>query len=112
MGQLLASFGDLLAGHLAQCLPIFLARLQNEITSVTTTKALGIIASSPIRVDLTPILADTLAQLSEFLRKKNRSMKVGAKQKTKKKKETKKEKIKKTKEGKNEGEQGKIEKRF
>lgn len=50
MGHLLARLGDVLADRLQQCLPIFLARLQNEITRVTATKALGVMASSAIRV--------------------------------------------------------------
>ena len=78
MGGMLATFGDLLVDCLPQCLPIFLARLQNDITSVTTTKALGMVASSPLHVDLTPILVDTLTQLGNFLRRKDRSMKMSS----------------------------------
>lgn len=56
MGQILAHFGDILSDELHVCLPIFLDRLRNEITRLTTVKALTCIASSPLRVDLKPIM--------------------------------------------------------
>lgn len=56
MGQILAHFGDSLYNELHECLPIFLDRLKNEITRLTTVKALTCIAASPLRVDLTLIL--------------------------------------------------------
>lgn len=56
MGQILAHFGDTLSNELHVCLPIFLDRLHNEITRLTTVKALTCIAASPLRVDLKPIM--------------------------------------------------------
>lgn len=56
MGQILAHFGDTLSNELHICLPIFLDRLRNEITRLTTVKALTCIAASPLRVDLQPIM--------------------------------------------------------
>lgn len=38
------------------CLPIFLERLRNEITRLTTVKALTKVAASPLRIDLRPIM--------------------------------------------------------
>lgn len=38
------------------CLPIFLDRLKNEITRLTTVKALTKIAASPLRIDLRPVM--------------------------------------------------------
>lgn len=58
MGQILAHFGDTLSDKLHVCLPIFLDRLRNEITRLTTVKALTCIAASPLRVDLKPIMVN------------------------------------------------------
>lgn len=60
MGQILAHFGDTLSDELHVCLPIFLDRLRNEITRLTTVKALTCIASSPLRVDLNQIMVHML----------------------------------------------------
>ena len=38
MGQIIAHLGDSLQGELPTCLPIFLDRLRNEITRLTTVK--------------------------------------------------------------------------
>lgn len=43
-GQILCSLGDELGQQLPQCLPIFLDRLRNEITRLTTVKAYSLIA--------------------------------------------------------------------
>lgn len=56
MGQIIANMGDVLNVELAVCLPIFLERLRNEVTRLSAVKALIMIAASPLRVDLTPIL--------------------------------------------------------
>ncbi|KAF2360885.1 TATA-binding protein interacting (TIP20) [Trinorchestia longiramus] len=76
MGQIISHLGDHLQDELASCLPIFLERLKNEITRLTTVKALTTIASSPLRIDLRPILADALPVLSGFLRKNQRALKL------------------------------------
>ncbi|GFS00899.1 cullin-associated and neddylation-dissociated 1, partial [Elysia marginata] len=44
MGQIIANLGDSLQAELKECLPIFLERLKNEITRLTTVKALTLIA--------------------------------------------------------------------
>ena len=51
---LLTSF--ILQSELSTCLPIFLDRLKNEITRLTTVKALTKIAASPLKIDLRPIM--------------------------------------------------------
>jgi len=76
MGQVVAHLGDSLQTELASCLPIFLERLRNEITRLTAVKALIAIASSPLRIDLRCILADSLPVLSSFLRKNQRALKL------------------------------------
>lgn len=75
-GQLLCHFGDYLHNELPICLPIFLERLRNEITRLTTVKALTKIASSPLRIDLSPILSDAVPILGSFLRKNQRALKL------------------------------------
>lgn len=75
-GQLICHFGDYLQNELPVCLPIFLERLRNEITRLTTVKALTKIASSPLRIDLRPILPDAVPILGSFLRKNQRALKL------------------------------------
>lgn len=60
MGQILANMGDILNNELIVCLPIFLERLRNEVTRLSAVKALILIAASPLRVNLTPILVRIL----------------------------------------------------
>ena len=55
MGQIICHLGDHLKDKLYSCLPIFLDRLKNEITRLTTVKALTKIAGSPLHIDL-PII--------------------------------------------------------
>ncbi|KAK3870076.1 hypothetical protein Pcinc_024658 [Petrolisthes cinctipes] len=76
MGQIISHLGDHLQGELGTCLPIFLDRLRNEITRLTTVKALTKVAASPLRIDLRPILADALPVLASFLRKNQRALKL------------------------------------
>lgn len=56
MGQIISNLGDVLNAELAVCLPIFLERLRNEVTRLSAVKALIMIAGSPLRVNLSPIL--------------------------------------------------------
>lgn len=60
LGQLVATVGDALQDQTAGALAQVLAKLQNEVTRVTATKALADIASSPLKINLSPILADSL----------------------------------------------------
>lgn len=78
MGQILAHFGDTLSDKLHVCLPIFLDRLRNEITRLTTVKALTCIAASPLRVDLKPIMEEAIPILGSFLRKNQRALKLAS----------------------------------
>jgi cullin-associated NEDD8-dissociated protein 1 len=43
MGQVVASLGDSLLQQLPQCMPIFVDRLRNEITRLTTVRAITLI---------------------------------------------------------------------
>ena len=44
MGQVVASIGDALVAKLPECMPIFVDRLRNEITRLTTVRAITQIA--------------------------------------------------------------------
>ncbi|XP_064597809.1 cullin-associated NEDD8-dissociated protein 1-like [Liolophura sinensis] len=76
MGQIICNLGDRLTNDLRVCLPIFLDRLKNEITRLTTVKALSMIAGSPLKIDLTPILGEGVPILASFLRKNHRALKL------------------------------------
>ncbi|KAK7869061.1 hypothetical protein R5R35_000783 [Gryllus longicercus] len=77
MGQIICNLGDYLQGELHTCLPIFLDRLRNEITRLTTVKALTKVAGSPLRIDLRPIMGEAIPILGSFLRKNQRALKLG-----------------------------------
>lgn len=68
--------GDILKNELIACLPIFLDRLKNEVTRLSAVKALIMIASSPLRIDLTPILQEIIPILGSFLRKNHRALRI------------------------------------
>nr|CAG4640607.1 EOG090X00HY [Eulimnadia texana] len=76
MGHIVCHLGDHLADQLPTCMPIFLDRLRNEITRLTTVKALSKIASSPLRIDIRPLLPEALPILASFLRKNQRALKL------------------------------------
>ncbi|NXV75707.1 CAND1 protein, partial [Atlantisia rogersi] len=76
MGQIIYNLGDHLSTDLQPTLKIFLERLKNEITRLTTVKALTLIASSPLKVDLRPILGEGFPILASFLRKNQRALKL------------------------------------
>ncbi|NXJ76146.1 CAND1 protein, partial [Trogon melanurus] len=76
MGQIIYNMGDHLSSDLQPTLKIFLERLKNEITRLTTVKALTLIASSPLKIDLSPILAEGFPILASFLRKNQRALKL------------------------------------
>ncbi|KAL9675175.1 hypothetical protein QQ045_003376 [Rhodiola kirilowii] len=74
MGLVISTFGDLLGMELSACLPVLVDRMGNEITRLTAVKAFAVIAASRIRVDLTSVLENLIAELTAFLRKANRSL--------------------------------------
>lgn len=78
IAQVLYTVSDELEGVSTTCLPILLARLQNESTRIVATNAIAHVASSPLHVDLKIILKDTYAELATFLRKDSRSLRVSA----------------------------------
>jgi len=75
MGLILANLGDQLNDQLPAVFHILQDRLTNEITRLTTVKAIENIASSRLHLDLSPILSESIKELSSFLRKANRALK-------------------------------------
>ncbi|KAF3859706.1 hypothetical protein F7725_022105, partial [Dissostichus mawsoni] len=76
MGQIICNLGDRLPAELPGTLLIFLERLKNEITRLTTVKALTLIAGSSLKIDLRPVLPDAVPILASFLRKNQRALKL------------------------------------
>lgn len=76
MGQIISNMGDALQPELGTCLPIFMERLLNEVTRLSSVKALTMIAASPLCITLTPILNDVIPALGTFLRKNQRALKL------------------------------------
>lgn len=76
MGQIIRNLGDSLNEELKVCLPILLERLKNEITRLTAVNAFSMIAGSPLKIDLRPVLDEAIPILSTFLRKNHRALKL------------------------------------
>ncbi|XP_051551016.1 cullin-associated NEDD8-dissociated protein 1-like [Myxocyprinus asiaticus] len=76
MGHILSHLGDQLGDDLQPTLQIFLERLKNEITRLIAVKTLTLIASSPLKIDLSPILTEGIPMLGSFLRKNQRALKL------------------------------------
>jgi cullin-associated NEDD8-dissociated protein 1 len=78
MGQIVSNMGDALLTEMATCLPIFMERLLNEVTRLSSVKALTMIAASPLCINLSPILNDVIPTLGTFLRKNQRALKLNS----------------------------------
>ncbi|KAM8930073.1 cullin-associated NEDD8-dissociated protein 1-like [Pelodytes ibericus] len=77
MGHLICHLGDQLGSDLQPTLLLLLDRLRNEITRLTAVRVLILIAGSPLKVDLRPLMKEALSILSSFLRKNQRALKLG-----------------------------------
>ncbi|XP_033939954.1 LOW QUALITY PROTEIN: cullin-associated NEDD8-dissociated protein 2 [Pseudochaenichthys georgianus] len=77
MGHMVCHLGDHLGAELQGVLAIFLERLKNEITRLTAVRTLTLISASPLKIDLSSILPETLSVLGSFLRKNERVLKLG-----------------------------------
>eukprot|EP00042_Codosiga_hollandica_P059210 m.907555 g.907555 ORF g.907555 m.907555 type:complete len:133 (+) comp60092_c0_seq6:1715-2113(+) len=60
LATLIAIVGDMLGGLLQPAWPIFLARLQNELTRLAATKAIALLSQSALQIDFGPIIVDTI----------------------------------------------------
>lgn len=78
MGQIISNMGDAMHAKLSTCLPIFMERLTNEVTRLSSVKALTMIAASPLCINLSPILNDVIPALGSFLRKNQRALKLNS----------------------------------
>ncbi|RDD39311.1 Cullin-associated NEDD8-dissociated protein 1 [Trichoplax sp. H2] len=78
MGHLISNMGDILPSELKSCLPILVSRLRNDSTRLCTVKALTTMANSPLNLDLTMILPESIQLLSSFLRKNSRALKLSS----------------------------------
>nr|XP_020728205.1 cullin-associated NEDD8-dissociated protein 2 isoform X2 [Odocoileus virginianus texanus] len=76
MGHLVGHLGDQLGDDLEPSLLLLLDRLRNEITRLSAVKALTLVAMSPLRLNLQPILAEALPILASFLRKNQRALRL------------------------------------
>lgn len=75
MALIIARLGDEIQADLPAVLQILQDRLTNEITRLTTVRALETIGTSKLKIDLSPILSESLKELAGFLRKSNRQLK-------------------------------------
>ncbi|XP_004395704.1 PREDICTED: cullin-associated NEDD8-dissociated protein 2 isoform X3 [Odobenus rosmarus divergens] len=76
MAHLVAHLGDRLGDDLGPSLLLLLDRLRNEITRLPAVKALTLVAVSPLRLDLQPVVAEALPILASFLRKNQRALRL------------------------------------
>ncbi|XAR49295.1 hypothetical protein NMG60_11032451 [Bertholletia excelsa] len=74
MGLVVYTFGDNLKAELPACLPVLVDRMGNEITRLTAVKAFSVIATSPLKIDLSCVLEHVVGELTAFLRKANRAL--------------------------------------
>uniref|UniRef100_A0A8C9YIS7 TATA-binding protein interacting (TIP20) domain-containing protein n=1 Tax=Sander lucioperca TaxID=283035 RepID=A0A8C9YIS7_SANLU len=77
MGHMVCHLGDHLGAELQGVLAIFLERLKNEITRLTAVRTITLISASPLKINLSSILPETLSVLGSFLRKNQRALKLG-----------------------------------
>ncbi|KAK4792080.1 hypothetical protein SAY86_022515 [Trapa natans] len=74
MGLVISTFGDNLREELPTCLPVLVDRMGNEITRLIAVKAFAVIATSPLKVNLSCALEHVIMELTAFLRKANRAL--------------------------------------
>ncbi|XP_074508619.1 cullin-associated NEDD8-dissociated protein 1-like [Sebastes fasciatus] len=77
MGHMVCHLGDHPGAELQGVLVIFLERLKNEITRLTAVRSITLISASPLKINLSSILPETLSVLGSFLRKNQRALKLG-----------------------------------
>jgi hypothetical protein len=75
MGLLVTHMGDQLGKELPNVFSLLMERLTNEITRMAALKALGLLCTSPLKLDLSPILSEATSELALFLRKQSRPLK-------------------------------------
>eukprot|EP00124_Ichthyophonus_hoferi_P003647 Ihof_evm2s330 gene=Ihof_evmTU2s330 len=78
MSCIIANMGNTLGPNLVATLPHYLIKMRNEITCTTAVRGLTLIAESPLTVDLSSILADSIVELASYLRKNNRVLRLAS----------------------------------
>ena len=75
IGKLFAHLGSEIPDQLPTVLTLLRRRLENEVTRISTLKTLSAIASSPLELDISPILVESTQDLAAFLRQQSRLLK-------------------------------------
>ncbi|OWZ20330.1 Cullin-associated NEDD8-dissociated protein [Phytophthora megakarya] len=75
MGEIVAVLGDELGPRIGEVFPLLMERLNNEITRVQSIKAIGVIARSKLKLDMSPILVECTHTLAQLLRQQSRTLK-------------------------------------
>ena len=75
MSTIMFYFGDRLVDEQSGILSLFLQRLESEVTRMSALRALAVVASSPLCLDLTTIIPKATSLLSSFLRQQSRVLK-------------------------------------
>ncbi|KAJ3020912.1 Cullin-associated NEDD8-dissociated protein 1 [Thoreauomyces humboldtii] len=88
LSGLISQAGDLLPSDqiTTVVIPLLIERLKNELTRLTTVRVLKSIADSPLfenqastgAIDLTPILPEAMSELTSYLRKSHRQLRVAS----------------------------------
>ena len=77
VGSVVSTLGNHLPpSSLTATLTTLIERMGNEITRVSALKTLGSIASSPLKIDMSPVLEPACVQMANFLRQHSRPLKM------------------------------------
>lgn len=76
MGQIIATFGDLMPNELPTALKLLHEKLNNESLRLTCIKALTMIANSPLDIDLKHIFPAAFSTIASYLKKNSRPLKI------------------------------------
>jgi len=76
--HIISFLGERIVNDLSACWPIFIDRLRNEITRLTTVKAIHLIAETKANVNMQVILTDCIPLIASFLRKNQRTLKLAS----------------------------------
>ncbi|TNN08988.1 Cullin-associated NEDD8-dissociated protein isoform 1 [Schistosoma japonicum] len=72
----LSQIGNLVSSKLDDCLDLLYRRLKNELTRLAAVRAIQIITSSPLRLDLSKFLPPSSEELATFLSKNDRTLRM------------------------------------
>ncbi|KRX92206.1 Cullin-associated Nedd8-dissociated protein 1 [Trichinella pseudospiralis] len=72
----IATFGDLLQDGMDEGLQMLFDRIKNELTRLVGVRAFTVILKSPLNLSLQSVIGDLVVELTTFLRKTQRSLRV------------------------------------